>query len=99
MQIFDLTGYSDRDTLYCGRAARKEVNFHRGVRRLGIGLVLLWLVFWTSAYIIKPPVSEKSTSVPPAFSLMTDIAVIAAAALGTPWIVSGFRPHSGTTRG
>ncbi len=75
-----------------------EVNFRRGVRRVGIGLVVLWLVFWTCAYIIKPPVSENAQSLPPALSLTTDVALGATALLGIPWVVSGFRVNSGTTR-
>ena len=61
--------------------------------------MLLWLVFWTAAYIINPPVSEKATSLPPALSFTTAIALIAAVVLGAPWIVSGFCPNSNTTRG
>jgi hypothetical protein len=56
-----------------------------------MGLVMLWLVFWTCAYVIRPPSSENA-SPPPALSLNTDIILIAVAILGMPWIVSGFRP-------
>jgi hypothetical protein len=59
--------------------------------RLGMGLTVLWLVFWTCAYVIKPPVSENAASVPPALSLWTAVVVIAVAILGMPWVVSGFR--------
>lgn len=59
--------------------------------RLGIGLALLWIVFWTCAYIIKPQSSENAPSLPPALSPTTDIVLIAATIAGLPWIVSGFR--------
>ena len=69
------------------------VDLRRGFRRLGIGLAVLWFVFWTCAYIISPSASENAPSLPPALSLMTDIALMAAALLGMPWIVSGFRSN------
>lgn len=74
------------------------MSVRRGVRRVGIGLVLLWLVFWTCAYIIKPPVSENAQSLPPALSPTTDVTLVVAVLLGVPWVVSGFRVNSDTTR-
>ena len=69
------------------------MTFRRGFARLGIGLTVLWFVFWTCAYIIRPQSSENAPSLPPALSLTTDIALVAAAILGAPWVVSGFRPN------
>ena len=69
------------------------MNLRRGVLRFGIGLALLWLVFWTCAYIIKPQSSERAPSLPPALSSTTDIVLIAAVILGVPWVVSGFRSN------
>jgi hypothetical protein len=69
------------------------VDLRRGFRRLGIGLAVLWFVFWTCAYIIRPSASENAPSLPSALSLTTDIALMVAALLGMPWIVSGFRPN------
>jgi hypothetical protein len=59
--------------------------------RLGTGLALLWIVFWTCAYIIKPQSLENASSLPPALSPPTDIVLIVATIVGVPWIVSGFR--------
>jgi hypothetical protein len=67
------------------------MNLHRGFLRFGIGLVLLWLAFWTCAYIIKPQSSEDAPSLPPALSMITESVLIAGAILVAPWIISGFR--------
>jgi hypothetical protein len=67
------------------------VNFRRGLTRLGIGLWVLWLVFWTFAYAIRTPVSENAVSPPPLFAVT--LVVIAVAILVLPWIASGFRPN------
>jgi len=56
-----------------------------------MGVTVLWFVFWTCAYIIRSPSSENVTSLPPVFSLNTDIVLIAVAILGMRWVVSGFR--------
>ena len=69
------------------------VDLRSGFLRLGIGVAGLWFVFWTCAYIIRPPASENAPSLPPALSLTTDIALVAATLLGVPWIVAGFRPN------
>jgi hypothetical protein len=69
------------------------VELRRGFIRLGIGLTALWLVFWTCAYVINPPLSENMPSQPPALTLTTGIILLAVAILGMPWIVSGFRPN------
>jgi hypothetical protein len=59
--------------------------------RLAIGLTVLWLVFWTFAYVLRPVVSEDAPRLP-AFSPRTDIALGAAAVFVLPWVVAGFRP-------
>jgi hypothetical protein len=67
-------------------------NYRRGFLRLGSGLVMLWFVFWTFAYVLYSPASENRAS-PPAFSLSTDLALAATLLLLGPWIVTGFRPE------
>jgi hypothetical protein len=52
---------------------------------------MLWLVFWTCAYIFHPQASENVPAPPPALTVPTAVAVIATTILGLPWIVSGFR--------
>jgi hypothetical protein len=74
------------------RSARIEVNLRRGFVRLGIGLAVLWFVFWTFAYVMRPLASENAQPLP-ALSPTTDIALIAVAIAGLPWIVSGFRSN------
>jgi hypothetical protein len=79
-----------------GRAAHNEVNLRRGFLRLGIGLVLLWLVFWNCAYVISP--YNTSLKPEPAFViLVTEWRVLApclvAAVLLGGWIAVGFRSN------
>jgi hypothetical protein len=74
------------------RSACIEVNLRRGFVRLGIGLAVLWFVFWTCAYVIRPLASEDAPLLP-ALSPRTDIALIAVVIVGLPWIVSGFRSN------
>ena len=69
-----------------------EVNLCRGFVRLGIGLAVLWFVFWTCAYVMRPLASENVQPLP-ALSPTTDIALIAVVLVGLPWIVSGFRSN------
>jgi hypothetical protein len=66
------------------------VNLRRGLLRLAVGLTVLWLVFWTFAYVLKPVASEDAPPLP-AFSPRTDIAVATVGLLGLPWLVAGFR--------
>ena len=68
------------------------MNLHRGFLRLGIGLAVLWFVFWSFAYVLIPQHWE-SAPLPPAFSVRTDIAVLVVGILSVPWIVLGFRPN------
>ena len=69
-----------------------RLNCHRGLRRLALGLVALWFVFWTFAYVLFSRAAENQ-AVPPAFSLSTDLALAASVLLLAPWIVLGFRPE------
>ena len=69
-----------------------RLNYRRGLLRLGWGLVVLWFVFWTFAYVLYSPTAENRAS-PPAFSLSTDLALAAALLLLVPWIVLGSRPE------
>ena len=75
-----------------GTDLRIEVNLRRGFVRLGIGLAVLWFVFWTCAYVMRPLASEDAQPLP-ALSPTTDIALIAVVIVGLPWIVSGFRSN------
>jgi hypothetical protein len=68
------------------RPACIEVNLRRGFVRLGIGLAVLWFVFWTCAYVMRPLASENAQPLP-ALSPTTDIALIAVVIVGLPWIV------------
>jgi hypothetical protein len=65
-------------------------NLRRGFLRIGIGSTLLWLAFWTLAYVIKPVASENALP-PPTLTLSADLLLIAAAVSFLPWIISGFR--------
>ena len=67
-----------------------RLNCRTGFLRLGVSLMLLWFVFWTFAYVLKPRSAENSPS-PPAFSLSSDLALLATVMLVVPWIVGGFR--------
>ena len=68
----------------------------KGFLRLGIGLVLLWLVFWNCAYVISP--YNTSLKPEPAFViLVTEWSVltpclVASIVLGG-WIAAGFRSN------
>jgi hypothetical protein len=70
------------------------VNLRRGFLRFGIGLVVLWLVFWMCAYVISP--YNTSLKPEPAFViLVTEWRVlapclVASVVLGA-WIAAGFR--------
>ena len=46
------------------------MNLRRGFLRLGIGLVLLWLVFWNCAYVISP--YNTSLKPEPAFVILVN---------------------------
>ena len=61
-----------------------------GFKRLGLGLVVLWFVFWSCAYVILPPRSEGVPWSSP-FSPLTLILLGASAIPITHWVVAGFR--------
>ena len=46
------------------RSACIEVNLRRGFVGLGIGLAVLWFVFWTCAYVMRPLASENAQPLP-----------------------------------
>lgn len=68
------------------------MNYRRGLLRLVSGLVMLWFVFWTFAYVLYSRAAENQES-PPAFSLSTDLALAATLLLLVPWTLAGFRPE------
>ena len=86
-------GNREAHALTAAGAAGIKANLRRGFLRFGIGLALLWFVFWTCAYILRPQASENAPSLPPALSLTTVIALIVASILCAPWILSGFRSN------
>jgi hypothetical protein len=70
------------------------VNLHRGLTRLAIGLAVLWLVFWTCAYVIHPYSSINPG--PASFALrVTAWSVLAPCLAGAVilggWVAAGFR--------
>ena len=72
------------------------MNLRRGFLRLGIGLVLLWLVFWNCAYVISP--YNTSLKPEPAFViLVTEWRVLAPCLIASivlgAWIAVGFRSN------
>ena len=67
------------------------MKLQRGFQRFGMSLVALWEVFWTFAYVLPAHPFENATVSGPVFNWTTDIALIIAAVLAVPWIVSGFR--------
>jgi hypothetical protein len=79
-----------------GKAVWEGVNLRRGFLRLGIGLVLLWLVFWNCAYVISP--YNTSLKPEPAFViLVTEWRVLAPCLIASivlgAWIAVGFRSN------
>ena len=58
------------------------MNLRRGILRLATCVVVLWLVFWTCAYVIRSRSSENGPPPAPPFSLTTDLALIAVAIMG-----------------
>ena len=60
-----------------------------GFKRLGLGLALLWFVFWTCAYVIVPHRSENAPW-PSPFSPMTLILLGAVAIPIGQWVTVGF---------
>jgi hypothetical protein len=85
--------HSDRQ---CNAVARIVVNLRRGFLRVGIGAVLLWLVFWNCAYVISP--YNTSPKPEPAFAILVmewrvlAPCLVASVVLGS-WIAAGFRSN------
>ena len=77
-----------------GQTACSKMNLRRGFLRLAISSALLWLVFWTSAYILTPYSSMRPE--PASFWIRvtaTGVLVpclVAAVILGC-WIAAGLR--------
>ncbi len=70
------------------------VNLRRGCLRLGMVFAMLWLLYWSFAYIFKPQPSENLSSPPgPELSATAIIVLTGAAILGLWWIVSGVRSN------
>ena len=67
----------------------------RGLLRLAASGALLWFVFWTFAYVIRPQSSEN-VPFPPALSLTTEVALAMTMLLAAPWVVLGFRSDQET---
>jgi len=64
-------------------------------------LMVLWFVCWTFAYVLRPHTSENSRVREPAFSLVTQLAMVIATGFVGPWVVAGFRlgsEHAGDKR-
>lgn len=71
-----------------------KMSLRRGFLRLGISLVVLWLVFWTFAYVLDP---QSSIKLGPATFALRVMAwrVFGPCLIGTVilgiWTVAGFR--------
>jgi len=82
------------------RLAQGQTRRRQGIIRLGIGLVLLWFVFWTFAYVMRPHTSDNPRVPEAPFSLITQLAMVLATGCIGPWVVAAFRSErSGTRRG
>jgi hypothetical protein len=57
-----------------------------------MGLILLWLVFWTCGYVLGPRIQDELPP-PSPWTLRTEIAVAVVALAELPWIAAGFRPY------
>jgi len=70
-------------------------NLRRGYMRLGIGLSVLWFVFWSCAYVVHPYTSHIPQ--PASFALLIMawgilVPCVMTALLLACWITAGFRP-------
>jgi hypothetical protein len=71
------------------------VSLRRGFLRLGITLVVLWLVFWTAAYVLQP--YSSVTPEPASYAIRVTAwgvmgpCLVVAVILGV-WAAAGFRP-------
>lgn len=74
--------------------AAELMELRRGGKRLALGLLGLWFVFWTFAYVLQPystlRVEPSYASRVTAWNVVVPC-VIAAVVLGS-WVVLGFRP-------
>ena len=70
------------------------MSLRLGFRRMGISLVVLWLVFWTFAYVLNPQSPIKPGPATFAIRVMawgvSGPSLIAAVILGV-WTAMGFR--------
>lgn len=57
--------------------------------------MVLWFVFWTFAYVMRPHPSDNTPAPATAFSLTTQLALVLAGGVVGPWVVAGFRPDPG----
>jgi hypothetical protein len=65
---------------------------HRpGLVRLGIGLAVLWFVFWTFGYVMRPHASDNPRVRENPFSLITQLAMVIAVGFVGPWVIAGFQ--------
>jgi hypothetical protein len=74
------------------------VRLDRGFRRVGISAFLVWVAFWTWAYVMRPIKSASAPSTLPTLS-WSDASVYAPLALAVAivlvrWIIAGFRSNS-----
>ena len=73
-----------------------QLNLQRGYVRLGIGLTVLWFVFWSCAYVIRP--YTRLMPEPTSFARLVmspgilGPCVMVALVLAY-WIAAGFRPN------
>jgi len=79
------------------RLVQGQPSRRQGIIRLGIGLVLLWFVFWTFAYVMRPHLSDNPRVPETPFSLVTQLAMVLATGFIGPWVVAGFRSGSERT--
>lgn len=79
-----------------GIFAGGRLNLRRGYVRLGIGLSVLWFVFWSCAYVIHP--YTLLIPQPASFALLIMawgilLPCVAASLVLAWWITAGFRPR------
>lgn len=72
------------------------VNPHRGLVRLAVVLAVLWFVYWSFVYVLRPraaenaPYSDLTLASPMGIALA--IALIVGAVAGAAWVRAGLRP-------
>jgi hypothetical protein len=73
----------------------ERLGLRRGYLRIGIGLTVLWFVFWSCAYVIHPYTSlvpQPATFVLLIMAWGILVPCVAAAVVLACWIAAGFRP-------